>query len=156
MFSFKEILEELSLPPKIKKNIIALEIAQKNWEKVISKNFLNKTKPLFFNDDTLFIEVPNHYYLQIISSLTLEILEKLENVTPENLRPLFKNLKFIINPSLEKETKYQQISTDLPKMRITFEKICKNLKDKELKHLFSKLFKSYLNTKIKDGSFKNY
>ena len=71
MFSFKEILEELSLPPKIKKNIIALEIAQKNWEKVISKNFLNKTKPLFFNDDTLFIEVPNHYYLQIISSLTL-------------------------------------------------------------------------------------
>lgn len=156
MFSLKEILEELSLPPKIKKNIIALEIAQKNWEKVISKNFLNKTKPLFFNDDTLFIEVPNHYYLQIISSLTLEILEKLENVTPENLRPLFKNLKFVINPSLEKETKSQQISTDLPKMRITFEKICKNLEDKELKHLFSKLFKSYLNTKIKDGSFKNY
>jgi len=82
MFSFKEILEELSLPPKIKKNIIALEIAQKNWEKVISKNFLNKTKPLFFNNDTLFIEVPNHYYLQIISSRTIESLEDLENVPP--------------------------------------------------------------------------
>ena len=104
MFSFKEILKELNLPPEVKKNIIALELAQKNWEKVIHPDFFKKTKPYSFNHGTLVIEVPNHYYLQILSSQALEILERLESFTPADLKPLFKNLKFIINPSLEKET----------------------------------------------------
>ncbi|PMP66560.1 MAG: hypothetical protein C0190_05375 [Thermodesulfobacterium geofontis] len=104
MFSFKEILKELPLPPEVKKSIIALEIAQKNWEKVISLEFSKKTKPLSFNSGTLIVEVPNHYYLQILSSQTLEILEKLESFVPSDLKPLFKNLKFLINTSLENET----------------------------------------------------
>lgn len=103
MFSFKEILNELPLPPEVKKSIIALEIAQKNWKKIVPPDLSKKIKPLSFNSGTLIIEVPNHYYLQILSSQTLEILEKLESFTPFDLKPLFKNLKFVINPNLEKE-----------------------------------------------------
>ena len=104
MFSFKDILKELNLPPEVKKGITALELAQKNWKKIILSDLSKKTKPLSFNNGTLIVEVPNHYYLQILSSQTLEILERLESFTPSDLKPLFKNLKFIINPSLEKET----------------------------------------------------
>jgi len=46
MFSFKEILKELNLPPEVKKSIIALELAQKNWEKVIHPDFFQKNKTL--------------------------------------------------------------------------------------------------------------
>jgi hypothetical protein len=104
MLSFKEILKDLPLPPDVKKGIIALEIAKKHWKEVLSEEFSKKTNPLSFNNGTLIIEVANHYYLQIISSKTLEILEKLESFTPPDLKPLFKNLKFIINPSLERES----------------------------------------------------
>ena len=99
MLSFKEILKELNLPPEVKKSIIALELAQKNWEKIILSDLSKKTRPFSFNHGTLIIEVPNHYYLQILSSQTLEILEKLESFTPPNLKPLFKNCLLYTSPS---------------------------------------------------------
>jgi len=103
MFSFKEILNDLPLPPEVKKSITALEIAKKNWKNIVPQEFFDKAIPLSFDNGTLIIEVPNHYYSQILSSRTLEILEKLENVTPPDLKPLFKHLKFVINPFSEKK-----------------------------------------------------
>lgn len=103
MLSFKEVLNDLPLPPEVKKSIIALEIAQKNWEKVIPSEFLDQVIPLSFDKGTLIIEVPNHYYSQVLSSKGAEILEKLENFTPPDLKPLFKKLKFVIKiPSKKK------------------------------------------------------
>lgn len=104
MFSFKEILKDLPLPPEVKKGIVALEIAKKHWKEIVSEEFYEKSNPYSFNNGTLIIEVANHYYLQILSSKTLEILEKLENFVPSDLKPLFKHLKFIINPSLERKS----------------------------------------------------
>ncbi len=104
MLSFKEILEDLPLPPEVKRGVTALEIAKKHWKEILSEEFYKKTNPLSFDSGTLIIEVSNHYYLQILSIRTLEILEKLENFTPPELKPLFKNLKFVINPSLEKNS----------------------------------------------------
>jgi len=102
MFSLKEILEELPLPREVKKGMVALEIAKKYWKDVLPKELSEKTNPLSYDSGTLIVEVANHYYLQVLSLKILEILEKLESFSPSEFKPLFKNLKFIINPSLEK------------------------------------------------------
>jgi len=105
MFSFREILEELPLPHEVKKGIIALEIAKKHWREILPEELSKKTNPLSYDSGTLIVEVANHYYLQVLSLNILEFLEKLESFSPSEFKPLFKNLKFVINPSLEKSQK---------------------------------------------------
>ncbi len=94
MALLKDLILTLPIPEKIKINILALEIAKKNWEKIIDPPFCKMSNPLAFEEGTLLVEVSNHYALQILSSYSLEIIAKLEKEVPSSLKPLFKQIKF--------------------------------------------------------------
>ncbi len=140
MNTLKDLILSLPLPKKIKMSILALEIAKKYWKKVVEPHLCQISNPLAFEEGTLLVGVSNHYALQILSSRSLEIIEKLEKKVPTTLRPLFKEIKFkyIFEEHKEKMNFYKK---KLPENKIRFE----NIQDPELKSLFEKAFKSYLN-----------
>ncbi|WP_038057392.1 DciA family protein [Thermodesulfobacterium hydrogeniphilum] len=148
MLKFKELFfESPFIPAKIKKNVIALEIAQKYWESIVGKKFVNKIKPSDFREGILFIEVPNHYYLQMLSPYSLEILERLENKVPSELKPLFCEVRFKINPYLSKKNNYlttQKKNFKPEEIETISENICNSIEDKEIKEIFKRVIEKYL------------
>lgn len=149
MKSIREIFLSLNLSTQIKKNLLLLEFLQKNWKKIIEKEFSSKTFPTLIQEETLWIEVPNHYVLQNLSGKTLVILEKIKEVLPKKLKNSIKNLRFKINPSLEtlsqKETS-KVIPFNSQNLKI-FLRFCEEIKDPEIKKAFVKMFKSYVKLK---------
>ncbi|MDW8135645.1 MAG: DciA family protein [Thermodesulfobacterium sp.] len=145
----RDIFFSLNLSTQIKKNLLLLEFLQKNWEKIVEKEFSPKTFPTLIQEETLWIEVPNHYVLQNLSGKTLVLLEKIKEVLPEKLKNSIKNLRFKINPSLEtlshKKT-LKTIPSNSQNLKI-FLRFCEEIRDPEIKKVFVKMFKSYVKLK---------
>jgi len=151
MYSFKEVFLELPLPPKVKKSAFILEAVKKNWKEVIGEKFFSLVKPVFFEEDTLIVEVPDYYYLQVFNLNGYILLEKVKKKLPEELRSFLKVIKFKINKNAGvKKKKKSYLEKRLP-VEKAWEKelfeICKKLEDSELKKGFENLFKSYLKAK---------
>lgn len=147
MKALREIFLNLDLSSKFKKDLLLLELLQKNWKEIVDKEFSSKAIPVLIQDETLWIEVSDHYILQILSGKTLDILEKIKKFLPEKFT--IKKIRFKINPSLgtfsenKKKIKSFSNSQNLKK----FLNFCEEIKDPELKKLFIRMFKSYVRLK---------
>lgn len=145
MQKLKDLIYKLTLPPKIKKSIIALDIACKYWKEIVGKKFYKYSKPVFFEEGILIVETTNHYFSQILLCNSLDILKKLNELTPLELRPLFKNIKFKINPFIAQSNKKRGKRNSITKEdKEAYFKICERIKDKELRESFKNLLKSYI------------
>ncbi len=149
MQSFKDLFFEVPfIPKKVKKSALALEIAKKNWTSIVGKKLVKRIRPCYFKEGTLFVEVPDYYYLQLIAPYSLEIVKRLEKKVPSELRPLFKEVHFKVNPYLEdseiEEVRKKEISKE--KVEEILKEVCSIIKDEELKKEFKSLIKSYFST----------
>ncbi|RKX61068.1 MAG: hypothetical protein DRP29_01420 [Thermodesulfobacteriota bacterium] len=145
MQKFKDLIYELALPPKIKKSIIALNIACKYWKEIVGEKFYKYSKPVFFDEGILVVETSNHYFSQILLYNSLDILKKLNELTPLELKPLFKNIKFKINPFIVQLNKKKEKRNSITKEdKEAYFKVCERIKDEELRESFKRLLRSYI------------
>jgi len=150
MLNFKELFFELPLPPKIKKSVIALEIAKSLGIEIIGERFspiLRKNQHYPIQHSEIYTTTID---LQAISSYTLVILEKLEKKVPPELRPLFQQIRFKINPALfKKETNLEKKENKIKSEALEncLKSVSEVLKDSELEDIFIKVIQKYFMAK---------
>ncbi|AIH03390.1 MULTISPECIES: DciA family protein [Thermodesulfobacterium] len=155
MESFEHLLQILPIPYKTKKAIRALKLAKSLWPKLLDRELALCSNPIRYEEGTLVVETSDYYHLQQLQLKGREIIEALEKVAPEKEKPLFVDLKIVINPLIfERLTKNKQlVNSKEGVLRVNpedvkeLEKTLQNLKDPELAKLFKGLLKTYFKAK---------
>ena len=142
MEQVKSSLHCLSLPRKIKENILRLEVIKEVWKETVDKR-LGFPSVGFIEDDYLFVEGEEHYLLQQLSLQSHLLCKKINQRLKEASLPPIKGIKtrLVAKPSLNPPAKCARIakpnlsSEDLQ----TLLELCQSLSDAELKGLFLRL-----------------
>lgn len=122
-----------------------------NYESMVGEKIFEISKPIFIQNNTLFIGVENHIWVHQLHFLKPELINSINSNLP---RPLVKDIRFQVRDIKKvKKTKHdmkvkedQHIEIPEKTMKMIYN-ICQTIDDEELRRTFSKLM-------IKDAKFK--
>ncbi|QER42443.1 DUF721 domain-containing protein [Thermodesulfobacterium sp. TA1] len=158
MENFEHLINLLPIPPKTKKAIWALKLVKSLWTKILDQELVLCSNPVRYEEGTLIVEVPDYYRLQILQLKSKDLLQELEKNVPEEYKPMFLDLKLVINPKLleglsRKTKSINKYKKDiLDKQLKSLENILKNIGDPELAKLFKGLLKRHFEVKIQNSA----
>ncbi|MCS7200078.1 MAG: hypothetical protein N2327_06150 [Caldimicrobium sp.] len=150
MESLKKLTLSLQLPPKIKENLKVMLHIKELWGKLFREK-ANQIVPLYFQDETLYIGVDDHYELQELQINYLGLLEKMKGLYPSTQEFPIKNLRFVFWRRVgERGVPSWKISFSPEDWR-SLKLSCSEIKDPYLRQLFQRLIKSYIRVHTSDS-----